>query len=144
MKHRQNLPHIFLYRAGDGTYTKLDTNGQPVAPSPTNGYSRRWETGNFCRDLGADVTDIGNVLGTSTPANTALSGEPGFGAHPSSYTGPGGGAFWTPAGGVPLGPLGQGSHGMIPWEYYARMARARMMKGGDPTLGLGELNTRPG
>jgi len=145
-------PATFAYPAGDGTYTTLDAaTGQPAsapaqpvfdvntnATGPLYGDQKKPTT--FFQDLGADVTDITNAFGTSTPYNTALSGEPGFGGHPSSYTGPGGGAFWSPPGGSIGGPLGTGSAGQLYYDWFARMAKARMQRGQDPTLGMG----RPG
>lgn len=131
------------YPAGDGSYVQLDGNGDPVDVLPAqpvfdvadNGGQgplypsgdNTGATGNFTADLGADIGDIGNFF--SALGNT-----------PSPHTGPYHSQGGVPAPGSMGGTFGQGSAGILPWDYFGRRSISKLRSGGDATLGFG----RPG
>ena len=128
---------------GTGIRNAIETPGYS---SPDYLRSIGYEPGQGTDSLwpGAPTGPTDNPPDSITQSSGGLGGG-GVGGEGGSFYG----GLYAPHGvGGPLpgsgSVFGQGSHGMIPWDYFARMARLRMLTGGDPTLGFGMLNTAPG
>jgi hypothetical protein len=144
-----NMPQM-TFVAPDTGPSDLPNNGPLYYNPPNKGFFGRaadtlsnipGDLGNLAGNIGRGISDFFNQPGYYSPEYLQSIGYVGGFPGQNVFRG---GAFQTPAGGIPLVGLGQGSHGYIPWDYFARMSRNRMIKGGDPSLGFGQLNTGPG